>query len=239
MKISVVIPCLNEEITIAKVIADAQRFLPQAEILVFDNGSEDATALKAKKAGAKVISVPERGKGNVLRQAFHNIDADYVVLIDGDGTYPMNEAPRLIDFARRKQLEMVMGSRLELGLPSSFRRLHYSGNLFFSKLVRVLFNHPITDLLTGFRVFSRRFLSEVQLQSQGFEVETEMTLRALNQNLPFAELAIPYAERPQGGKSKLRTFRDGWAILKAVFKLWFEFRRTNRKVKNTTRERAA
>lgn len=239
MKIAVVIPCLNEEVTIAKVIADAHRYLLHAEVLVFDNGSEDATALKAKKAGAKVIAVPERGKGNVLRHAFQSLDADYVVMIDGDGTYPMNEAPRLIDFARRKQLDMVMGSRLELGLRSSFRRLHYTGNVFFSGLVRALFNHPITDLLTGFRVFSRRFINEVELQSRGFEVETEMTLKALNQQLPFAELAIPYAERPQGGKSKLRTFRDGWVILNAVFKLWLEFRREKRLAKKQAFERAA
>ena len=239
MKVAVIIPCLNEEVTVAKVIDEARRYLPHAEIFVFDNGSEDATALRAKKAGAKVISVPERGKGNVLRRAFHDLDADYVVMIDGDGTYPMNEAPRLIDFARRKQLDMVMGSRLELGLRSSFRRLHYSGNLFFSGLVRFLFNHPITDLLTGFRVLSRRFIDDVELHSRGFEVETEMTLRALDLGLPFAEIAIPYAERPQGGKSKLRTFRDGWVILKAVFVLWYQFRRQRRLAKKTALERAA
>lgn len=224
MKIAVIIPCLNEEATIAQVVKDCYHHLPEATVYVFDNGSEDASVISAKKAGARVISSLPRGKGQVLRHAFRVVDADYVVMIDGDGTYPMSEARRLIQVATDNRYEMVMGSRLELGLPKAFRPMHYTGNRLFSALVKFLFNYPVQDLLTGFRVFSGDFIKNMHLVSRGFEVETELTLRAIGQNLAFVEVAIPYIERAQGSRSKLRTFRDGWIILGMVFHLWQHFR---------------
>ncbi|MGZ3723228.1 MAG: glycosyltransferase [Bdellovibrionales bacterium] len=224
MKIAVIIPCLNEEATIALVVRDCAKYLPDADVYVFDNGSDDQTTKVAEKAGARVIYSPLRGKGNAIRHAFRVVDADYIMMIDGDGTYPVREAPRLIKMASENQYAMVMGSRLQLGLPQAFRPMHYSGNRLFSGLVSFLFGFPIQDLLTGQRVFSRHFVKNMQLVSRGFEVETELTIRALMQNLPMIEVSIPYVERPEGSKSKLRTFRDGFIILKTVGRLWKHFR---------------
>ena len=224
MKVAVIIPCLNEEATIATVVNECIRYLPNAEILVFDNGSSDKTAHVATKAGARVIYSPLRGKGNAIRHAFRVVDADYVMMIDGDGTYPVREATRLITIASENQYAMVMGSRLQLGLPQAFRPMHYSGNRIFSALVSFLFGFPVQDLLTGQRVFSREFIKNIQLLSRGFEVETELTIRALMQNLPMIEVSIPYIARPEGGQSKLRTFRDGFKILKTVARFFKHFR---------------
>lgn len=224
MKIAVIIPCLNESAAIAKVVIDARKHLPQADIYVLDNGSEDNTAEVAAHAGATVVHSPLRGKGHVLRHAFRVIDADYYVMIDGDGTYPMSEAKRLIDLAHDCNYEMVMGSRLKLGKPEAFRPLHYTGNLILTGLVRAIFRFPVQDLLTGFRIFSKRFSQEVQLISSGFEIETELTIRAMAQNLPFCEVPIPYGERVEGTKSKLRTFRDGWRILLTIVRFLCYFR---------------
>ncbi len=224
MKIAVIIPCLNEEATVASVVRDCLKYLPGAEIYVFDNGSDDQTTQVAEKAGARVIHSPLRGKGNAIRHAFRVVDADYVMMIDGDGTYPVREAPRLIKMASDNQYAMVMGSRLQLGLPQAFRPMHYSGNRLFSALVSFLFGFPVQDLLTGQRVFSRHFVKNMQLVSRGFEVETELTIRALMQNLPMIEVSIPYVDRPEGSKSKLRTFRDGFIILKTVGRLWKHFK---------------
>jgi glycosyltransferase involved in cell wall biosynthesis len=224
MKVAVIIPCLNEQATVAKVVGDCRNHLPTAMVFVLDNGSTDRTAILAKEAGAHVIHSPLRGKGHVLRHALRLIEADYFVMIDGDGTYPVDQAPRLLRLARELNYEMVMGARLQLGKAEAFRPLHYLGNLGFTTLVRLLFGYPVKDLLTGFRVFSRHFVSEVQFISRGFEVETELTIRAVAQNLAFREVAIPYCERPTGSRSKLRTFRDGWVILCTVFRLLRDFR---------------
>lgn len=224
MKIAVVIPCLNEEATVGKVVADSKKYLPQAAVYVLDNGSTDKTSELAKREGAQVIHSPLRGKGHVLRHAMRLIDADYFVMVDGDGTYPMSEAPRLITLAHDFNYEMVMGSRLQMGKAEAFRPLHFLGNIGFTTLVRVLFGFPVNDLLTGFRVFSRRFVDEVRFISSGFEIETELTIRAVAQNLAFCEVPIPYCERPAGSRSKLRTFRDGWIILRTIFRLLRGFR---------------
>ncbi len=224
MKVAVIIPCLNESAAIAKVVRDCHTHLPKADVYVLDNGSEDSTAKDAAKAGAQVIHSPQRGKGNVLRHAFRVIDADYFIMIDGDGTYPVIEAPRLLALAEECNYEMVMGSRLKLGKPEAFRPLHYIGNRVLTGLVRRLFGFPVQDLLTGYRVFSRRFTQEVNLISHGFEIETELTIRAMAQNLAFCEVPISYGERVEGGKSKLRTFRDGWKILLTIFRFLAYFR---------------
>lgn len=224
MKTAVIIPCLNEETSVAKVVADAKRALPQAEIYVIDNGSNDSTAAVASQAGARVIHEPLRGKGHVLRRAFRVIDADYYVMIDGDGTYPMNEAPRLLKLAQDFSYDMVAGSRLAQGNPKAFRRWHYEGNRFFTGLVSRLYSWPVRDLLTGFRVFSRRFSCEVTLLSNGFEVETELTIRSMMQGLPFCEIDIAYTDRAINSHSKLRTFRDGFKILLTIFRFMHYFR---------------
>ncbi len=224
MKVAVIVPCLNEEATVGKVVAECLQYLPSATVYVLDNGSTDKTAECARRAGAKVTYSPLRGKGHVLRHALRLIDADFYVMIDGDGTYPMDQAQKLLSIAKDYNYEMVMGSRLELGKAEAFRPMHYLGNRIFTRAVRVLFNYPIHDLLTGFRIFSRRFIDEVQFVSSGFEIETELTIRAIAQNLAFCEVAVPYAERPAGSRSKLRTFRDGWIILRTIVRLFRDFR---------------
>lgn len=224
MKVAVIIPCLNEAAAIAKVVRECRRHLPAASVFVLDNGSEDETAAQAVQAGAEVIHSPLRGKGNVIRHAFRVIDADYFVMIDGDGTYPVQEAARLINLAAEYNYEMVIGSRLKLGKAEAFRPLHFLGNRLFTNLVRILFGFQVEDLLSGYRVFSRRFAAEVNLISRGFEIETELTIRAMAQNLAFCEVPIPYGERVEGGKSKLRTFRDGWKILLTIVRFLAYFR---------------
>jgi glycosyltransferase involved in cell wall biosynthesis len=224
MKVAIVVPCLNEELTVAKVVADSRRNLPDARVYVLDNGSVDQTAALARQAGAEVIHSPLRGKGHVLRQAIRLIDADYFIMVDGDGTYPMEHASALLQIAIDCNYEMVMGSRLQMGKTEAFRPLHFLGNVAFTFMVRLLFGFPVKDLLTGFRVFSRRFVNEVHFVSNGFEIETELTIRAIAQNMAFVEVPIPYIERPTGSRSKLRTFRDGWIILRTVFRLLRGFR---------------
>ncbi|MGE4133832.1 MAG: glycosyltransferase [Bdellovibrionales bacterium] len=224
MKIAVIIPCLNESSAIGRVVKECQAHLPDATIYVLDNDSDDNTAEIALQAGAHVIISPLRGKGNVIRHAFRILEADYYVMIDGDGTYPIAEAKKLIEVAHSFNYEMVMGSRLKLGVPEAFRPLHYTGNRLLTGLVRFLFGFPVQDLLTGFRVFSHRFAREVPLTSKGFEIETELTIRAMCQDLPFCEVPIPYGERDPGGKSKLKTFRDGWRILLTILRHFALFR---------------
>jgi glycosyltransferase involved in cell wall biosynthesis len=223
MKTAVIIPCLNEEASVAKVVADAKKALPQAEIYVLDNGSNDSTAAVASQAGAQVIHEPLRGKGRVLRHAFRAIDADYYVMIDGDGTYPVGEAPRLLKLAQEFKYDMVTGARLAKGNPQAFRRWHYEANRFFTGLVSWLYRQPVLDVLSGFRVFSRRFSQEATLLSNGFEVETELTIRAMMQNLPFCEIDIAYTDRPVG-RSKIRPLRDGFRIFLTILRFMSYFR---------------
>jgi glycosyltransferase involved in cell wall biosynthesis len=223
MKIAVIIPCLNEEASVGAVVQRCRRKLPGAAVYVFDNASDDATAERARRAGARVIHSPLRGKGNVLRHALRMVDADYIVITDGDGTYPIEEAPRMLQLARDNGYEMVMGARLELGRPDGFPRFHYWGNRVFNALARWLFRYPVRDMMTGLRVISGAFARRIGLVSHGFEVETEMTLRAIAQDMPFLEVDIPYVERARGSYSKLRTFRDGCVILGMMFRLWSQF----------------
>ncbi len=224
MRIAIIIPCLNEEAAIGSVVGECRKFLPAAEIYVLDNGSVDNTVSVAIEAGATVIHSPLRGKGNVIRHAFRVLDADYFLMLDGDGTYPLSEAQRLLDVAQRYNYEMVMGARLKLSDSSAFRPMHYLGNIFFTGLVKLLFNFQVQDLLTGYRVFSRRFAREINLLSNEFEIETELTIRAMAENLAFCEVPISYGKRVAGGKSKLRTFRDGWKILTTIVRFLMYFR---------------
>jgi len=224
MRVAFIIPCLNEQSSVARVVRDCRQHMPEADVYVLDNNSSDETAVEAARAGAKVIHSPLRGKGHVIRHAFRVIDADYYVMIDGDGTYPVEETKRLLDIANSQNYEMVMGSRLEKAKAKAFRPLHFVGNKGLTGLVRLLFNFPVHDLLTGFRIFSRRFASEVHLLSHGFELETELTIRAMAQDMAFCEVPISYGERDERGQSKLRTFRDGFKILRTILRLWRNFR---------------
>ena len=219
-RIAVLIPCFNEEQTVAKVVTDFMEALPQAHIYVYDNQSTDATGRIATEAGATVIFSPNRGKGNVVRQMFEDIFADIYVMVDGDDTYPADAAPRLIDEFLTADADMAVGIRLENPGAKSFRPLHKFGNRFVAGMISTLFAHKVQDVLSGYRVFSRKFVEQVNLHSKKFEIETELTIQCLSKNLKLIEVPIPYRARPEGSVSKLNTFGDGIAIIKAIFSIF-------------------
>ncbi len=218
LSIAVVIPCLNEEVSIARVVNDFRAALPTARIYVYDNASADNTADVAGKAGAIVRSEPERGKGNVVRRMFSDIDADIFVLVDGDSTYPADQAPKMIAALIDGQMDMISGARVA-EQKAAYRSGHQFGNVFISFLVGLTFGRRFSDILSGYRVLSRRFVKSFPALSKGFEIETEITVHALEMRLPSAEMKIPYFERPEGSSSKLRTVRHGIAIIKTIFVL--------------------
>lgn len=217
-KIAVIIPCYNEEIAIAKVIADFKRYVPQADIYVYDNNSTDETAEKAKKAGAIVRTETLQGKGNVVRRMFADIDADIYVMSDGDETYDIKRTPDLIAKLVDDNLDMVVGARKEVDL-AAYRVGHRTGNILLTKLVQRFFKHDLVDMLSGFRVFSRRFVKSFPAQSSGFEIETELTVHALSSRIPMAEVETDYFARPLGSESKLATYKDGIRILAMIVNL--------------------
>ena len=218
LSIAVVIPCLNEEVAIASVINDFSAALPSARIYVYDNASTDNTMEVAGKAGAIVRSEPARGKGNVVRRMFSDIDADIFVLVDGDSTYPADQAPKMIAALIDGQMDMISGARMP-EQKGAYRPGHQFGNFFITFLVGMMFGQRFSDILSGYRVLSRRFVKSFPALSKGFEIETEITVHALEMRLPSAELEIPYFERPEGSSSKLRTVRHGIAIVKTIFVL--------------------
>jgi glycosyltransferase involved in cell wall biosynthesis len=221
--VAVFIPCLNEEATVARVVGACLTHLPAARVYVFDNCSTDRTAALAAEAGATVVPSPAPGKGHVVRHAFESLPGEYLLMVDGDGTYPIEDAPRLIALARQERIDMVCGARLALGTARAFRPLHFAGNVGFTTLVRALFGRGVGDVLTGYRVFSRNFVERIQPTSAGFEIETELTVRALALGLTLREISVPYAARPEGSASKLRTFRDGARITRVIWDLWREY----------------
>lgn len=223
-RIAVIIPCYNEELTIRQVVMDARKALPDAEVFVFDNNSTDQTKNKATQAGASVIVSPLQGKGNVVRHAFRVIEADYYVMVDGDDTYPIEQAVQMIQTMQSDGFDMAVGVRLQSFTPGAFRRFHLFGNHLLSKIVSSFFSQKVTDMLSGFRVFSKDFVEQVPLHSTGFEIETELTLQALSKNFPVIEVPISYRERPEGSVSKLQTFGDGFLILSFIFKLMKDYR---------------
>lgn len=223
LSIAVVIPCLNEEAAITTVVNDFRLALPSARIYVYDNASTDNTVEVAAKAGALVRSEPARGKGHVVRRMFSDIEADIFVLVDGDGTYPADCAPHLIATLLDGQLDMISGARIP-EQTSAYRPGHRFGNVFISFLVGVTFGQRFSDILSGYRVLSRRFVKSFPALSKGFEIETEIAVHALEMRLPSTELQIPYRERPEGSSSKLRTVRDGVAIVKTILVLLKEER---------------
>ena len=219
LDVAVVIPCLNEETAIRKVVQDFAAALPMATIFVFDNGSDDRTTEEASAAGAEVRQVPMRGKGNVIRRMFADIEADIYVLVDGDATYEAAAAPGMVERLRRERLDMVVGCRNE-DSTATYRPGHRLGNHLFNRFLAVLFGATCQDIFSGYRVFSRRFVKSLPAQSTGFEIETELTVHALELRMPIAEQDTRYTQRAEGSASKLNTFRDGWRILLTMLRLY-------------------
>lgn len=217
-KIAVLIPCYNEEKSIAKVIADVKKYLPSAEVYVYDNNSTDRTAEIAKKSGAVVKYENHQGKGNVVRRMFADIDADVYVMTDGDETYDLSRCKDLINYLQDNNLDMVVGARKEVE-NDAYRIGHRSGNFILTKLVQIFFSQKLKDMLSGFRVFSREYVKTFPAQSTGFEIETELTVYTLSSRLPMAEIETDYFSRPSGSYSKLSTYKDGLKILKTIFTL--------------------
>jgi len=222
-RIAVLLPCYNEEAAIPRVVADFRAALPQARIYVYDNASTDRTPDVAAAAGALVMREPLRGKGNVVRRMFADIEADIYVLADGDDTYDAAAAPHLVEMLCREQLDMVNAARANTS-QEAYRRGHKLGNRLFTQMVSGLFGKRFNDILSGYRVFSRRFVKSFPALSQGFEIETELTVHALELRMPVGEVMTDYKERPEGTQSKLSTFRDGLRILMTILRLTKEER---------------
>lgn len=219
-RIAVMFPCYNEEATIADCVRNFRAALPHAEIYVYDNNSKDATRMRAAAEGAIVRNEPQQGKGNVMRRMFADIDADIYVLADGDNTYHAPSAPALIARLIEENLDMVAGARIPDDGDMAYRRGHRFGNRMLTWFVSFLFGSRFTDMLTGYRVFSRRFIKSFPAMAAGFETETELTVHALSLGLPVAEMPTPYGARPKGSHSKLSTYRDGLRILRAIVTLF-------------------
>lgn len=226
MQIAVLIPCYNEEQTIEKVIRDFQHELPDATIYVYDNNSKDKTADVARQAGAIVKREPRQGKGNVVRSMFRDIDADVYVMADGDDTYPAEFVHDLMKPVVANEADMTIGDRHTDGSYESEnkRPFHNLGNHMVKSLINQLFKSKLRDIMTGYRVFNRRFAKTMPVNSEGFEIETEMTLHALDKRFRILEIPITYRDRPPGSESKLNTVSDGARVLKAVFWIFKDYK---------------
>ncbi len=223
-RIAVLIPCYNEEPTIGQVVADFQATLPEATIFVFDNNSSDATAEVARRAGATVAFEGRRGKGFVVQSMFRKVDADIYILIDGDGTYPVDAVHRLLEPVLAGDADMLIGSRLTADARSQFRWLNRFGNLLYLRVLNRIFGVRLTDLLSGYRVFNRRLVRGVPLFGGGFETETELTIKALELGFSVAEVPVELGVRPPGSFSKIRIVQDGWLILRTILTLCRDYR---------------
>jgi len=219
LDIAVIIPCYNEEAAIATVIKNFQRAVPSAIIFVFDNNSTDNTVAMAKASGALVRKVALQGKGNVIRRMFADVEADIYVLVDGDNTYDAQAAPKLIETLIDGGLDMVVGSRVS-NKNNAYRFGHRFGNALLTKSVAFIFGYAFTDMLSGYRIFSRRYVKSFAAHSSGFETETELAVHALQLRMPVAEVPTQYSARLNGSLSKLNTYRDGLRILITIFKLF-------------------
>ncbi len=213
--VAVLLPCYNEAVAIGSVVRDFRTALPDARIYVYDNNSTDGTLDAAAAAGAIVRVEPYQGKGNVVRRMLADIDADIYVLADGDGTYDPTAAGMLIETLVKENLDMIVGARTGGG-EEAYRRGHRAGNRLFNRMVAELFGPGFTDILSGYRVLSRRFAKSFPVTSSGFEIETELSVHALDLKIATKEVPLPYGKRPEGSHSKLRTFRDGWRILMTI-----------------------
>ena len=219
MRIAVLVPCFNEEAAVATVIADFRKALPQAQIFVYDNNSSDRTEAVAREAGAEVRSERRQGKGHVVRRMFADVDADIYLLVDGDATYDAASAPRMTEMLLSDHLDMVVGFRVDQAV-ADYRPRHRTGNWMPYSLLPAVFGQAFKDILSGYRVFSRRFVKSFPVLSDGFEIETELSVHALELALPVAEIETPYYARPEGSFSKLNTWRDGFRILGTILKLY-------------------
>src|SRR4030081_1437157 len=219
MRIAVLVPYFNEEAAVATVIADFRKALPSAEIFVYDNNSSDRTVAVAREAGAEVRSERRQGKGHVVRRMFADVDADIYVLVDGDATYDAASAPRMIDAMISGHLDMVVGLRVDQ-VQAAYRPGHRAGNWMLTSFLSSVFGQAFKDILSGYRVFSRRFVKSFPALSDGFEIETELSVHALELALPVTEIETPYYARPEGSFSKLNTWRDGFRILGTILKLY-------------------
>jgi glycosyltransferase involved in cell wall biosynthesis len=218
-RIAVLLPCYNEEAAIAATVAGFKKALPTATVYVYDNNSSDRTREIAARAGAVVRSERQQGKGHVVRRMFADVDADVYVIADGDLTYDPKAAPEMVDLLIAEQLDMVVGTRRHEE-KEAFRGGHVIGNRLFTGLLAGLFGRSFTDIFTGYRVFSRRFVKSFPVLSSGFEIETEISVHALELRMPVGEVETAYAARPEGSHSKLSTFSDGWRILKTIVTLY-------------------
>lgn len=226
-KIAVLIPCYNESKTIEKVVKDYKKVLPNADIYVYDNNSTDGTDKIAKKAGAIVKYEYRQGKGNVIRSMFKDIDADCYLMIDGDDTYPKENAKEMCDLVLNGKADMVIGDRLSSTYFTENKRpFHNFGNKLVRGLINLLFKSNIRDIMTGYRAFSYEFVKTFPVLSKGFEIETEMTIHALDKNFLLKEIPVEYRDRPEGSVSKLNTYSDGFRVLKTIARLFKEYKPT-------------
>ena len=219
LRIAVLVPCFNEEAAVATVVSDFRKVLPTAEIFVYDNNSRDRTVEVARAAGAIVRSERRQGKGHVVRRMFADVDADIYVLVDGDATYDAPSAPRMIDALINDHLDMVVGFRVDQSV-AAYRPGHRTGNWMLTSFLSAVFGQAFKDILSGYRVFSRRFVKSFPVLSDGFEIETELSVHALELALPVTEVETPYFARPEGSVSKLNTYRDGLRILGTILRLY-------------------
>ena len=224
-KIAVLIPCYNESVTIKKVVEDYKRALPEATIYVYDNNSSDGTDEIAKAAGALVRYEYRQGKGNVIRSMFRDIEAECYLMIDGDDTYPAEHARDMVNLVLEKGVDMVIGDRLSATYFTENKRpFHNLGNKMVRGLINRFFQSNVKDIMTGYRAFSQLFVKSFPVLSKGFEIETEMTIHALDKNFLLEEIPVTYRDRPEGSESKLNTFSDGFKVLKTIANLFRDYR---------------
>jgi glycosyltransferase involved in cell wall biosynthesis len=223
-KIAVLVPCYNEALTIAKVVSQFRAELPAAQVYVFDNNSTDATADEAAQAGAVVRTEPRQGKGFVVQSMFQRVDADVFVMVDGDGTYPAKAVHQLIAPVLADDADMVVGSRLHRDVKSDFKQLNRLGNRLVLAILNLFFGVRLTDILSGYRAFNRKFVKSLPIFGGGFEIETELTIKAIARGFRIVEIPTPLAARPEGSHSKIKLFRDGFLIVNTILALFRDYK---------------
>ena len=224
-KIAVLVPCYNEELTIKSVIDDFKNVIPEADIYVYDNNSKDKTAEIAKNAGAILVREYRQGKGNVVRSMFRDIEADCYIMVDGDDTYPAKDAYNVAKLVLEKKADMAIGDRLSSTYFTENKRpFHNTGNRLVRSLINRIFKSEVKDIMTGCRAFNRKFVKSFPVLSNGFEIETEMSIHALDKRFLIKEVPIAYRDRPDGSESKLNTFRDGFRVLKTILNLYKNYK---------------
>lgn len=226
MKVAVLIPCYNEELTVKKVVEDFRKELPNADIYVYNNNSTDKTVELAKEAGAIVRNEYKQGKGNVVKTMFEEVEADIYVLVDGDDTYPASSVHDLITLVEQGKADMAVGDRLSNGTykKENKRTFHNFGNILVKNAINLSFNSNLNDIMTGYRAFSKKMVKNLPITTKKFEVETEMTLQALDKNFIIKEIPIEYRDRPNGSSSKLNTISDGIKVIKEIIRLFKDYK---------------